>query len=57
MAPFAPSILHDWQDGPLKAQLQELGERPYSIPTSNRTRQRTALSDNVEQQENQKEEE
>ena len=30
MAPFAPSILHDWQDGPLKAQLQELGETLFN---------------------------
>lgn len=46
MTPFAPSILHDWKDGPLKAQLEEFGERPYSVPTSNRTRQRTQLADN-----------
>lgn len=48
MTPFAPSITHDWQDGPLKAQLQELAERPYSIPTSNRTRQRTQIAGNKE---------
>lgn len=51
MSPFAPSIVHDWQDGPLKAQLQEFGERPYSIPTSNRTRQRTQIADNKENNE------
>lgn len=51
MSPFAPSIVHDWQDGPLKAQLQEFGERPYSIPTKNRTRQRTQIADNKENNE------
>ncbi|MDE7079226.1 MAG: spore germination protein [Clostridia bacterium] len=48
MSPFAPSIMHDWQDGPLKAQIEEFGERPYSVPTSNRTRQRSQLANNVE---------
>ncbi|MDE6870146.1 MAG: spore germination protein [Clostridia bacterium] len=28
MSPFAPSLMHDWQDGTIKAQLQEFGERP-----------------------------
>ncbi len=46
MSPFAPSLIHDWQDGPIKAQLQEFGERPYSVPTSNRTRQRTTIEQN-----------
>lgn len=46
MSPYAPSIIHDWQDGPIKAQLQELAERPLSIPTNNRTRQRSNLDKN-----------
>ena len=49
MSPFAPTVLHDWQDGPLKAQIEEFGERPYSVPTANRTRQRSNLADNLEQ--------
>ena len=49
MSPFAPTLLHDWQDGPLKAQIEEFGERPYSVPTANRTRQRSNLADNIEQ--------
>lgn len=58
MSPFAPSILHDWKDGPLKAQLQEFSERPYAVPTSNRTRQRSQMAGNLEddsQSENQSE--
>ena len=47
-SPFAPALIHDWQDGPIKSQLQEFGERPYSIPTSNRTRQRTQIAENDE---------
>lgn len=42
MAPYAPAILHDWQDGVLKAQIEEMEERPLSLPTRNRTRQRPA---------------
>ena len=52
MSPFAPSLIHDWQDGPIKAQLQELGERPYSVPTDNRTRQRTQIAENDNSQNN-----
>ncbi|MDE7348675.1 MAG: spore germination protein [Clostridia bacterium] len=52
MSPFAPSLIHDWQDGPIKAQLQEFGERPYSIPTDNRTRQRTQIAENDSQENN-----
>lgn len=51
-SPFAPSLMHDWQDGPIKAQLQEFGERPYSIPTDNRTRQRTQIAENDGQENN-----
>ncbi|MDE6188857.1 MAG: spore germination protein [Clostridia bacterium] len=47
MTPFAPSIMHDWKDGPLKAQIEEMSERPYSIPTANRTRQRSQLAENM----------
>ncbi|MDE6614593.1 MAG: spore germination protein, partial [Clostridia bacterium] len=53
MSPFAPSIMHDWQDGPLKAQIEEFGERPYSVPTANRTRQRSQLANNDEQEDSQ----
>ena len=56
MTPFAPSIMHDWKDGPLKAQIEEMSERPYSIPTANRTRQRSQLAENMlpeDSQENQ----
>ncbi|MEG1394823.1 MAG: spore germination protein [Clostridia bacterium] len=44
IAPFAPSIIHDWQDGLLKNMLPNITERPYSIPTKNRTRQRDKSS-------------
>lgn len=40
MSPFAPSLIHDFQDGPFKAQLEEFSQRPISIPTNNRTRQK-----------------
>ncbi|MDE5549028.1 MAG: spore germination protein [Clostridia bacterium] len=53
MSPFAPSIMHDWQDGPLKAQIEEFGERPYSVPTANRTRQRSQLANNDKQEDSQ----
>lgn len=42
MSPYAPALLHDWQDGVFKAQIEEFEERPVSIPTHNRTRQRPA---------------
>lgn len=40
LAPFAPALIHDWQDGPLKTALTDMKERPYTIPTPNRTRMR-----------------
>lgn len=40
LAPFAPSLIHDWQDGILKSSMTQMKERPYTIPTSNRTRLR-----------------
>ena len=45
MAPYAPSIIHDWQDGVIKAQIEEFEERPLSLPTKNRTRQRPTHKD------------
>lgn len=42
MSPYAPALLHDWQDGVFKAQIEEFEERPLSLPTHNRTRQRPA---------------
>ena len=42
MSPYAPALLHDWQDGVFKAQIEEFEERPLSLPTQNRTRQRPA---------------
>jgi len=56
MSPFAPSILHDWQDGPIKAQLEEFAERPYAVPTANRTRQRSELAENKQNCDGQSEE-
>lgn len=38
MAPFSPSLIHDWQDGILKSNVTDMPERPYTIPTPNRTR-------------------
>ncbi len=38
LAPFAPAIVHDWQDGILKSNVTDMDERPYTIPTKNRTR-------------------
>lgn len=46
MSPYAPAIVHDWQDGIFKAQIEEFEERPFSLPTSNRTRQRPAHKKN-----------
>lgn len=45
MAPYAPAIIHDWQDGVIKAQIEEFEERPLSVPTKNRTRQRPTHKD------------
>lgn len=40
LSPFAPSNIHDWQDGVIKNEVFSLKERPYSIPTKNRRRQK-----------------
>ena len=40
LAPFAPLIEHDWQDGLIKESVRDMNERPYSIPTFNRVRRR-----------------
>ena len=40
LAPYAPAMPHDWQDGLTKNNLLKIKQRPYSIPTNNRTRQR-----------------
>lgn len=50
-SPYAPAIIHDWQDGVLKAQLQEMQERPLSLPTSNRVRQRPARQNKQDKEE------
>lgn len=38
LAPYAPRIIPDLQDGLLKAGDASMEQRPYSIPTTNRTR-------------------
>ncbi len=38
LAPYAPRINPDLQDGMLKSSTSDMLRRPYSIPTSNRTR-------------------
>ena len=38
LAPYAPSLSHDWNDAMFKAGVDELYERPYSIPNINRKR-------------------
>ena len=38
LAPYAPSFSHDWNDAMFKAGVDELYERPYSIPNINRKR-------------------
>lgn len=38
LAPYAPRIMPDLQDGLLKAGISSMHNRPYSIPTINRTR-------------------
>ena len=40
LAPFAPLIEHDWQDGLIKESVRDMSERPYSVPTQNRMRRR-----------------
>lgn len=40
LSPYAPMLWHDLQDGVLKEELPDITERPFSIPTTNRTRQR-----------------
>ena len=40
LTPFAPMKSHDWQDSIYKDELKRLKERPYSIPTKNRVRQK-----------------
>ena len=40
LAPFAPLIEHDWQDGLIKESVRDMSERPYSVPTQNRVRRR-----------------
>ena len=40
LAPFAPLIERDWQDGLIKESVRDMTERPYSIPTWNRVRRR-----------------
>lgn len=40
LAPYAPRINPDLKDGFLKVGESEMKERPYSIPTTNRTRER-----------------
>lgn len=40
LAPFAPLIERDWQDGLIKESVRDMTERPYSIPTYNRVRRR-----------------
>ena len=40
LTPFAPMKSHDWQDSIYKDELKMLKERPYSIPTNNRVRQK-----------------
>lgn len=40
LAPFAPALTDDWKDAVIKGNVMEQNERPYSIPTSNRTRQK-----------------
>lgn len=40
MAPFAPLLPLDLQDGVTKANLTDIKKRPYSIPTKNRVRAR-----------------
>ena len=40
LAPFAPLIERDWQDGLIKESIRDMTERPYSIPTWNRVRRR-----------------
>lgn len=40
LSPYAPMLWHDLQDGVLKEELPDILERPYSIPTTNRIRQR-----------------
>lgn len=38
LAPYAPALSHDWNDAMFKAGVDELYERPYSIPNINRKR-------------------
>lgn len=38
LAPFAPMVVSDFQDGVFKANLIDMKKRPYTIPTHNRTR-------------------
>ena len=40
LAPFAPLIERDWQDGLIKESVRDMIERPYSVPTYNRVRRR-----------------
>lgn len=40
LAPYAPAITHDWNDALGKGGIREQKERPYSIPTINRKRQK-----------------
>ncbi len=40
LSPYAPMLWHDLQDGVLKEELPDIEERPFSIPTTNRIRQR-----------------
>ncbi len=40
LAPYAPRINPDLKDGWLKVATKNMNTRPYSIPTSNRTRQK-----------------
>lgn len=38
MAPFSPMLISDFKDGIIKENLIDMKKRPYSIPTTNRTR-------------------
>lgn len=40
LAPFAPGVVHDLKDTFIKSGYLDIKERPYSIPTDNRTRKK-----------------
>lgn len=47
-SPLAPMLTHDWQDGVFKDITGEMVERPYTIPTKNRTRIKNTSVENLD---------